>query len=327
MKILLTGSSGHLGEALARAFKAANHEVVGLDLKPSPFTDRVGSIADLGFVKTCLKSVDTVVHTATLHKPQVGTHTRQQFVDTNITGTLNLLEAALLEGATRFVFTSTTSTFGDALTPPPGQPAAWITEDVTPIPKNIYGATKTAAEDLCQLFYRNNRLPCLILRTSRFFFEEDDHRDTRLRFQDGNVKANELLFRRVDLADVVSAHFKAIEKATEIGFGKYIISATSPFTPADLELLHKDAPAVVKKHFPDYEDAYGRKGWIMFPKIGRVYVNEKARRELGWQPKHDFRHLLDCLMAGQDPRSPLSIAVGSKRYHAEQFEDGPYPVE
>ena len=55
----------------------------------------------------------------------------------------------------RFVFTSTTSAFGRALTPPPGAPAAWITEDVAPVPRNIYGVTKTAAEDLCELVHRD----------------------------------------------------------------------------------------------------------------------------------------------------------------------------
>ena len=89
-----------------------------------------------------MKGVDAVFHTASLHKPHVITHSRQEFVDTNITGTLNLLEAAVSVGVQSFVFTSTTSTFGRALTPPPGAPAAWITEDVTPVPKNIYGVTK-----------------------------------------------------------------------------------------------------------------------------------------------------------------------------------------
>src|SRR5262249_57468636 len=104
-----------------------------------------------------------VIHRATLHKPHVSTHSRQSFVDTNITGTLNLLEEAASVGVKSFIFTSTTSAFGAALTPPAGAPAAWVTEDVTPIPKNIYGVTKTAAEDLCELFHRGRRLSLLIL--------------------------------------------------------------------------------------------------------------------------------------------------------------------
>src|SRR3954464_9204020 len=179
MKILLTGSPGHLGEALMRMLPALGHEALGIDITRSAHTEVVGSITDRAVVERCMQGIEAVLHVATLHKPHVATHSRQAFVDTNITGTLNLLEAAVANGVRAFVFTSTTSTFGDALTPPPGSPAAWITEDVVPIPKNIYGATKVAAEDLCQLFHRDQKLPCLVLRTSRFFPEEDDLAERR----------------------------------------------------------------------------------------------------------------------------------------------------
>jgi hypothetical protein len=168
MKLLVTGSAGHLGEALMRTLPLADHEPFGLDIKESPFTHRVGSIVDRGLVRECLLGMDGVVHTATLHKPHVATHARQDFVDTNITGTLNLLEEACDARIGTFLFTSTTSVFGRALTPSRGEPAAWITEDVVPRPKNIYGITKLAAENLCELFHRYYGLPCLILRTSRF---------------------------------------------------------------------------------------------------------------------------------------------------------------
>lgn len=327
MKILVTGSSGHLGEALVRTLNAAQHEVVGLDVLPSDFTSHVGSIVDRNHVRLCMEGVNAVIHTATLHKPHVGTHSRQNFVDTNITGTLNLLEEAVSAGARSFLFTSTTSAFGNALTPPAEAPAAWITEDVTPIPKNIYGVTKTAAEDLCELFQRKHGLPCLVLRTSRFFPEEDDNPQTRAAYADANVKANEFLYRRVDVADVVSAHLLALEKAAAIGFGRYIISATTPFTRDDLVELRANAPAVVRRITPEYEAEYARRGWQMFPGIERVYVNQRARQELGWQPRYDFRYVLDCLRADRDWRSPLARAVGSKGYHAQKFSEGPYPVE
>src|SRR5438270_14042182 len=168
MKILATGSSGHLGEALVRTLKAANHEVVGVDIIASEFTNEVRTIVDRDFVSQCVQGMDAILHTATLHKPHVATHSRQDFIDTNITGTLNLLEEAVRAGVKTFVFTSTTSSFGRALAPADGEPAAWITEEVRPVPRNIYGVTKTAAEDLCELVWRDHGLPCLILRTSRF---------------------------------------------------------------------------------------------------------------------------------------------------------------
>jgi UDP-glucose 4-epimerase len=326
MKVLVTGSSGHLGEALVRTLQNTPHQVVGLDKAESPYTICVGSITDREFVRRCVRGADAVIHAATLHKPHVATHARQDFIDTNITGTLNLLEEAVAAGVGAFVFTSTTSAFGLALTPPPGAPAAWVTEDVRPVPKNIYGVTKTAAEDLCELFHRLHGLACLVLRTSRFFPEVDDDPTVRRDYDDGNVKANEYLHRRVDLQDVVDAHLLAMEKAPLIGFGRYLISATTPFQPDDLPDLRLNAPRVVGRRTPEYEEEYARRGWTMFPSIDRVYVNERARRELGWRPRYDFHRVIKCLAAGEDPRSPLARAVGSKGYQQRTFAEGPYSV-
>jgi UDP-glucose 4-epimerase len=262
--------------------------------------------------------VDAVIHAATLHKPHVATHSSQAFVDTNVTGTLVLLEMAAEARVSRFIFTSTTSAFGAALTPPPGEPAAWITEDVAPVPKNIYGVTKVAAESLCELFHRTHALPCVILRTSRFFPEEDDHAPTRAAYDDDNTKMNEFLYRRVDLEDVVSAHLCALERAQSIGFGRYIVSATTPFLPSDLGELRADAPAVVDRLFPNYREQYAARGWRMFPTIDRVYVNTRAREDLGWRPRYDFATLLERLRSGQPVQSDLARLIGAKGYHDER---------
>jgi UDP-glucose 4-epimerase len=315
MKILVTGSTGHLGEALMRVLPEQGHEVVGLDVLASPNTTVVGSIADRDTVRRCVAGVDAVVHCATLHKPHVGSHTRIEFIETNIAGTLNLLEEAVAANVGRFVFTSTTSAFGRANTPAEGQPAAWITEDVAPVPRNIYGTTKAAAENVCELIAHDQGLPCVILRTSRFFPEPDDRDDVRSAYEDLNIKVNELLYRRVDLEDVLSAHLLALERAPAIGFGRYIISATSPFTPDDLRAIRTDLPSVVRRLFADFEDVFQVRGWRMFDAIERVYVNERARRELGWVPRYDFRSALDRLAEGEDPRSDLARSVGAKGYH------------
>jgi UDP-glucose 4-epimerase len=317
MRILVTGSSGHLGEALVRTLQDLDHEAIGLDLRSSRFTQCVGSITDRAYVKQCLRGVEAVLHAATLHKPHIASHTRQDFVDINVTGTLNLLEEAVAADVKTFVYTSTTSTFGHALTPAEGAPAAWITEAVVPIPKNIYGVTKLAGEDLCELFHRNQGLPCVILRTARFFPEPDDDRRARQDYEDANSKANEFLHRRADIADVVDAHLLAMEKAAEIGFDRYIISATTPFAPHEVSELRKDAAAVVRRCVPSYETEYHRLGWSMLPTIDRVYVNERARSHLRWQPRYDFSTVIDCLRASKDFRSPLAVAVGSKGYHGK----------
>jgi UDP-glucose 4-epimerase len=327
MSILVTGSAGHLGEAILRSLRTQGKQAQGVDIKASAFTDHVGSITNREFVRNCLKGIETVIHTATLHKPHIATHTNQDFIDTNVSGTLVLLEEAVAAGINIFVYTSTTSTFGAAMNPAPGEPAAWITEEVIPIPKNIYGVTKIAAENLCEMIARKHGLSLVILKTSRFFPEADDDAAVRGKYSAANIQANELLYRRVEIEDVVDAHILAVEKAPAIGFGRYIISATTPFTREDLAMLHNNAPAVVKRLFPDYEQLFTAQQWTMFPHIDRVYVNIKAVDELGWQPKYDFAFVLKCLGNGTDFRSPLAREVGSKGYHDTVFEQGPYPVE
>jgi len=315
MRILVTGSAGHLGEALMRTLREGGQEAIGLDVLSSPYTDRIGSIVDRAFVAHAMRGVDAVLHAATLHKPHVATHPRQAFVDVNVTGTLNLLEEAVAAEVGAFVFTSTTSAFGDALAPAVDGPATWITEDVVPLPKNIYGLSKLAAEHLCELMHRLHRLPCLVLRTSRFFPEDDDVPERRDAHDDANLKLNELLYRRADIQDIVDAHLLAIARAPEIGFDRYVISATSPFTQDDLVALRTDPASVVARRVPGYVAQYTKRGWTMLDTVDRVYVNEKARGELGWRPRHDFAGSIERLARDEDFRSPLTHAIGAKGYH------------
>ncbi len=297
MTILVTGSAGHLGEALLRTLRGRGSPVHGVDLKTSDWTDAVGSIIDPDFVREQMTGITAIIHTATLHKPHVATHSKQDFVATNVTGTLQA-----------------------------GQAAVWVTEDLPPIPKNIYGTTKLMAENLCELFFRERGLSVVVLRTSRFFPEDDDDPAMRSAYPLDNAQANELLYRRLDIADAVSAHLLAVARAPEIGFARYIVSATTPFEPQHLAALPRDAAGVARMLYPDCEQLYAARGWRLFPEIDRVYVNDRARRELGWHPEFDFAHVLSSLREGQDFRSSLAREVGAKGYHDMQFDDGPYPV-
>jgi nucleoside-diphosphate-sugar epimerase len=309
--ILVTGSAGHLGEALLRTLRSNARPCRGLDRIASPFTDVVGSIVDPAVVDRAMAGCDQVIHTATLHKPHVATYSRQAFVDTNVTGTLNLLEAAVRANVRAFLFTSTTSVFGDALVPPADAPAAWITETVTPVAKNIYGVTKLAAEELCALAHRNQGLACLVLRTSRFFPEADDDPIARAAYADANLKATEYLYRRVDIEDVVDAHLLALDRAAALGFGRFIITATTPFVRDDAGELRRDPEAVLTRRVPGWRDAYRALGWKLLPAFDRVYDNTRARELLGWKPRHDFASVL---ARGGDVKSPLARAIGAKGY-------------
>lgn len=326
MRILVTGSAGHLGEALMRLLPGLGHEAVGLDILASPFTHVVAPVTDPGPLGEAMRGCDAVIHAATLHKPHVATHPMRDFVETNVTGTLTVLETALALGVGRVVFTSTTSAFGAALTPPEGAPAAWIDEDVAPVPKNIYGTTKVAAEDLCRLMHRRHGLPVVVLRTSRFFPEADDDPARRNAYPDANLKALEYAYRRVDIEDAALAHLLAAERAPGLGFGRFIVSAATPFRPGDLADLRRDPAAVFERRCPGTGAAFARLGWRMPGSIDRVYDSARAQAALGWRPVHGFASVLDQASRGDAIGSALAGAVGAKGYHAESFADGPYPV-
>ncbi len=107
MRILVTGSSGWLGATLVPKLKAGGHAVVGLDPSPGAATDIVGSVADRALVRAVLGDhrIDAVVHSGALHKPNIETHAREDFLEVNVRGTFNLLEEAAAQGVSRFVFT------------------------------------------------------------------------------------------------------------------------------------------------------------------------------------------------------------------------------
>ena len=320
--VLVTGSSGHLGTALMLTLPSLGFTPLGIDILASPTTTLVGSITDRALVSRILQAnpIRHVLHAATLHKPHVGSHTKEQFVETNITGTLVLLEEAAKLGqqVESFVFFSTTSTFGLALSPGRGSPAAWIDESVAPLPKNIYGVTKVAAEDVCQLVQRQTGLPVLVMRTSRFFPEEDDDEDRRNAMSDDNLKLLELAYRRVDIADIVSAAVCGMARAREIRWGRYIISAPTPFSNDEetLRALESNPGEVFRRVAPGMDTVFEEKGWKHLARVDRVYDASKAVAELGWQPKYTFAWAVERWARGEEWRSELVGRVGRKGYHA-----------
>ncbi len=277
--------------------------MVGIDPLPSPTTQVVGSITDRDLVQATIRDlgVDAIVHAGALHKPHIETSRRSDFVAVNVQGTLNLLEEAIAPGSKvdRFVFTSTTSLmisrdiragrFGG------GTKAAWLTEELTPLlPRNVYGVTKLSAEHLCRLFHELHGLPVMILRTSRFFPEDDDMAHA-IAQSEPNTKANEFLFRRLTVEDAAEAHIAALNQAPALGFDTFIVSAKTPFSPDDCEQLMVDAPSVVARYFPHYQELYQRAGWTMFHTIDRVYDSSKAARRLGFQCRTGFGEKLEEL--------------------------------
>ncbi|NIJ19420.1 nucleoside-diphosphate-sugar epimerase [Sphingomonas naasensis] len=296
MRILLTGSSGWLGRFLAPMLRARGDVVIGLDIAPGADTDILGSVADRGLVDRVFADhgIEAVIHGGALHKPDIARYPAQAFIDVNITGTLNLLEAAVAAGHDRFVFTSTTSLMiSEAIRAERADHAVWLDETSGPLaPRNIYGVTKRAAEQLCRLAHREQGLNCVVLRTSRFFPEEDD---THRALSGENMKANELLHRRLTVEDAARGHLVALDRAPQIGFGTFILSAPTPFDRGECGELKRDAATVIARHFPDAAKLYASKGWELPQSIGRVYDAALAEKLLGFRCETDFASVLDSI--------------------------------
>ncbi|MET0370280.1 MAG: NAD(P)-dependent oxidoreductase [Sphingobium sp.] len=298
MNVLLTGSSGWLGRFLGPMLLQAGHRVIGLDVAPGPGTDIVGSVADKAAIDRAFAlGVEAVIHAGALHKPDIARYPAQAFIDANVTGTLNLLEAARLAGHDRFVFTSTTSLMiSQSIRDEAGNAAAWLNETSGPIePRNIYGVTKHSAEGLCRLYARDHGLATIILRTGRFFPEDDDTIDT---LQGENGKAVEFLHRRLTVEDAAAAHVRALEQAPQIGFGTFILSATPPFIRADAPALKVDAARVIARHFPDAPALFSARGWVLPSSIGRIYDPSLAAERLGFRCRTGFADIMQALRDG-----------------------------
>lgn len=275
MKILITGTSGRIGSALAFSLKD-RYQVIGVDIKPGPFTTHCLDITDKNGIFLLTKDVDAIIHAAALHAPHVNICCEEKFWRTNVDGTENLLEACLKYNIKRFVFTSTTSIYGDALLS--SHQAVWVTEDLLPQPRDIYDETKMAAETLCKNACSPS-LSCISLRMSRCFPEQD------------RLMAIYRLYRGVDVRDVVLGHELALKSSIQ-GYEVFNISSQTPFQKHDLINLQGKANEVILRYYPWAKKTFEEKGWMLPSVIDRVYVIEKAKKILGYNASYNFQDLV-----------------------------------
>jgi UDP-glucose 4-epimerase len=279
MKILVTGSTGRVGRAIYVRL-CRDHEVVGLDRVPSSTADVVADLGDVGALERALSGVDAVVHTAALHAPQVGFVADALFDAVNVRCTETLARLAVQAEAKRFVFTSTTALYGTASTP--NDRAGWVDETTVPEPTSIYHRTKLAAEHVLEAIAGEGRLAVTVLRMSRCFPEPVAS------------MAAYRLHRGVDARDVAEAHALALQSERR-PFGRFVISADTPFGREDVHDLLHDAPGVLERRAPDLVETFAHRGWALPRSIDRVYVPARAAEELGWRSRYGFEEVIRML--------------------------------
>jgi NAD dependent epimerase/dehydratase len=172
-KILVTGADGFIGSHLIESLVRQGHEVRAFTLYNSfnswgwldhcesdvkgKFEVFSGDIRDPHGIKEAMKGCDVVLHLAALIAIPYSYHSPDTYVDTNIRGTLNVLQAARDLGIKRVVHTSTSEVYGTARFTP-------ITEEHPLQGQSPYSATKIAADQLAYSFYTSFDLPVVIAR-------------------------------------------------------------------------------------------------------------------------------------------------------------------
>lgn len=281
MNVLVTGSSGRLGRSVVELLRSKNIQCIGIDLLPSDTTEVLADIRDRSDVVKITREVDHVIHTAALHGRHMDMNLpRSEFVETNITGTLNLLEASVEAGVKSFIYTSSTSVYGKSMED--RSSAVWVDEELPAIARDIYDITKLTGENLCKDFFEKEGLQGCVLRVSRFMDEPE------------NSIANYRLYRGLDERDGAMAHWLALHKRFE-SYEIFNISNDTTFTRADLIDLRTDPRKVILRYYPACEAIYNQRQWSFPGSIDRVYVIDKAKRMLGYRPENNFMEYVSGL--------------------------------
>jgi len=171
-KVFITGGAGFIGSHLAEALFKLGASVVVMDdltggnvanLQHLPGVHFIrGSILDTTLLARCIQGAELVFHQAALGSVPASVDRPRRFFDVNVTGTLNVLEAAKLGGARRVMFAASSSAYGDSQVLPK-------TESMVPLPKSPYAATKVAGEAMLRSWAGSYGIDTVSLRYFNIF--------------------------------------------------------------------------------------------------------------------------------------------------------------
>jgi len=296
-RILVTGADGFIGSHLAEALVRAGHPVRALVLYNSfgahgwlddsvPELRRemdivAGDIRDAAAMRTVVKGCHAVLHLAALISIPYSYGAAESFVQTNVLGTLNLLNAALPENC-RFVHTSTSEVYGTAQFVP-------ITEAHPLEAQSPYAATRTAADQLALSFQRSYGLPVTVIRPFNTYGPRQSARAV-IPTVIGQLLAGE---RRIKLgavhptrdfnyvADTVRAFVAALDADDVVG---EVVNVGSNFEIAIGDAVREIAQVMGVKAEIETDPARIRPA---ASEVERLWAdNRKAGKLLGWSPEY-----------------------------------------
>lgn len=297
-KILVTGSDGFIGSHLVEELVRQGHDVRAfvlynsfnswgwLDTAPKEIKDSLdvfaGDVRDPNGVREAMKGCSVVMHLAALIGIPYSYHSPDTYVDTNIKGTLNVLQAARATGAERVVHTSTSEVYGTAQFVP-------ITEDHPLQGQSPYSATKIAADQMAYSFYSSFDTPVTTLRPFNTYGPRQSARAvipaviTQLAAGKRRIKLGSLHPTRdfTFVADTVRGFIAAA--GTDKGAGEVInIGSNYEVSIGDTVKLIAGAMGVEVEVETDGERIRPEKS-----EVERLWAdNAKAKELLGWTPAY-----------------------------------------
>lgn len=300
-KILVTGADGFIGSHLCeelvrrgypvRAFVQYNsfNSWGWLEALPEVVRGRLdvvaGDVRDPHGIKTSMAGCDKVLHLAALIAIPYSYHSPDAYIDTNIKGTLNVLQAARELGVTRIVQTSTSEVYGTARVVP-------ITEDHPLQGQSPYSASKIGADQLAYSFYASFGTPVVIVRPFNTYGPRQSARAviptiiTQIASGQRRIRLGALTPTRDFnyVADIVAGFIAAMD--TDAGTGE-VVNLGSNFEisvgeTARLiaEVMHVDIEILTDEARIRPENSEVERLWAS---------NDKARTLFGWQPAYGRR--------------------------------------
>lgn len=316
MKILVTGADGFIGSHLTEALVKQGHDVRAfcfynsfnswgwIDSFPKDLKSKLdvftGDIRDPNGVRTAMNGVDVVFHLAALIAIPFSYHSPDSYVDTNIKGTLNVLQAAKDLGTRRVLVTSTSEVYGTAQFVP-------ITELHPKQGQSPYSATKIGADHIAESFYRSFNLPVTIVRPFNTYGPRQSARaviptiisqllNGKTEIKLGDITpTRDLLF----VKDTVNG-FLAISKCDELIGHEVNIATQSEISVGDLaqELIKQINP---KAHIVTDEARLRPEKSEVFRLFGS---NEKLKKFTDWKPEYTLESGLNETIAWfKDPKN------------------------
>ena len=273
-KVLLTGGGGLVGRRIA-ALLRDRCQVTHFDAS-DPGDDLpwiAGDLCDAAAVEAACRGQDVVIHVAALHGrawQEAGDHAGFQV---NVMGTHNILEGARAGGAWRMIYTSSIWATGHAPVPAPYLP---IDEELPREPFELYGLTKVLGEQMCRFTAQRYGLSTICLRPGGIC-AEDAPLQTRFNH----------LYGCVDVRDVAQAHVLALDAPARMQHETFVITADSPLCAIQATQFFADRMGVLESLYPGIARTI-REGAIRVPAQAEWYTIEKARRLLGYAPRHTF---------------------------------------